>query len=119
MGTTLWSFATMGYDDFIDVYKVASSRVTIRDAHRFKPQELSNSVWALATVGIFPKNLHVFDSTMFPNSKQMLMDTVMREKDVITECFTAAAMEVMKRPSAFKEQELKDVLWSFSRVRPQ
>ena len=35
---------------------------------------------------------------------------------MITECFTAAALETIKRPDAFKEQELKDVLWSFSKV---
>ena len=46
----------------------------------------------------------------------MLMKTVMGGNDVITECFTAAAIETMKRPWVFKEQELKDVLWSFSKV---
>jgi len=115
VGTTLWSFATMGYNDLPDVFTAAASRVTIKDAHLFKPQELSNSVWALATIGMGPTNKNLFDTTLFPDSKKVLMDLVMREKDVIAECFTAAAMEIMKRPQLFKEQELKDVLWSFSK----
>jgi len=106
----------MGYNDLPDVFTAAASRVTIKDAHLFKPQELSNSVWALATIGMGPTNKNLFDTTLFPDSKKVLMDLVMREKDVIAECFTAAAMEIMKRPQLFKEQELKDVLWSFSKV---
>ncbi len=38
-------------------------------------------------------------------------------EDPITECFAAVASEVIRRPHEFKDQELKDVLWSFSRVR--
>jgi len=37
--------------------------------------------------------------------------------DPITECFAAVASEAMRRSYEFKDQELKDVLWSFSKVR--
>jgi hypothetical protein len=75
-------------------------------------QELSNSVWALATAGIIPTNLDYFDTTFNDNiNKNMFLND-----DPVTLCFGAAADELIKRPSEFKEQEIKDILWSFSKV---
>ena len=31
-------------------------------------------------------------------------------------CFAIAAQELIRRPHQFKSQEIKDVLWSFSKV---
>ena len=80
-----------------------------------QPQEMSNTVWALATAGFAPAYIRAFDTTLVPASqrppKQMIT------KDPITECFAAVASETMRRPNDFKDQELKDVLWSFSKVR--
>jgi len=44
-------------------------------------------------------------------TKEMILN------DPITECFAVVASEAMRRPFDFKDQELKDVLWSFSKVR--
>jgi hypothetical protein len=38
-------------------------------------------------------------------------------KDPISECFAAATTELMRRPHQFKAQEIKDVLWSLSKVK--
>jgi hypothetical protein len=75
-------------------------------------KELSNSVWALATAGIIPTNLDYFDTTFNDNiNKKFLIND-----DPVTMCFGAVADELIKRPSEFKEQEIKDILWSFSKV---
>lgn len=78
----------------------------------FLKQELSNSVWALATAGIIPTNLDYFDTTFNDNTNK----NVLLNDDPVTMCFGAVADELIKRPSEFKEQEIKDILWSFSKV---
>lgn len=144
IGTTLWSFATYEYFDE-DVYRAAASELTLRKSHSFKPQELSNTVriqpatpmraptpsayhsantfysltrkqvWALATAGAIPQYADAFDTTIIPKDKRPSLSEV--TKDPITECFAAATKELMRRPAYFKAQEIKDVLWSLSRVR--
>lgn len=144
IGTTLWSFATYEYFD-ADVYRAAASELTLRKSHSFKPQELSNTVriqpatlmraphtpsasipltyfilsrkqvWALATAGAIPQYADAFDTTIIPKDKRPSLSAV--TKDPITECFAAATKELMRRPASFKAQEIKDVLWSLSRVR--
>lgn len=37
-------------------------------------------------------------------------------KDPVSECFAAATTELMRRPHHFKAQEIKDILWSLSKV---
>jgi hypothetical protein len=68
----------------------------------------------LATAGIAPQYTRAFDTTLVPASqrptKEMITD------DPITICFAAVASEAMRRPHDFKDQELKDVLWSFSKI---
>lgn len=39
------------------------------------------------------------------------------KNDPITECYASVAGELMRRTHEFKDQEVKDVLWAFSRVR--
>lgn len=112
VGTTLWSFATMGYTHET-VFTAAASRLSLEAASKFKPQEASNSIWALATAGIQPKYLNAFDTTLIPAKAN---DISIIRKDPITQCFAAVAREIMRRPNAFKEQELKDVLWGFSKA---
>mmetsp|Transcript_34360 Transcript_34360/g.72315 ORF Transcript_34360/g.72315 Transcript_34360/m.72315 type:complete len:523 (-) Transcript_34360:211-1779(-) len=75
---------------------------------------MSNTVWALATAGFAPKYIHAFDTSLVPAQQRPTKDAIM--KDPITECFAAVASEVMRRPHEFKDQELKDVLWSFSKI---
>lgn len=113
IGTTLWSFATVEYFDK-EVYRAAASRLTLRDCRSFKPQELSNTVWALATSGAFPEYENAFDTTLVPSSKRTTLSEMI--DDPITECFAAATTELIRRPRDFKEQEIKDILWSLSKA---
>jgi len=113
IGTTLWSLASMEYFEE-DVYRAASSRLSLRHCRSFKPQELSNTVWALATAGLYPKDLNVFDTTLVLSSKRMTLSEI--TNDSITECFAAATTELIRRPAEFKEQEMKDLLWSLSKA---
>ena len=135
IGTTLWAYATLGYfsaadvdtmptvpkslqiPNIDDIYRAGSSIVQIIGPTSFKPQELSNSLWALATAGMIPKYLDAFDTTMKPlkNGRAETNISYILD-DPITMCFGAAAMELSRRPFEFKEQEVKDTLWSFSKV---
>ena len=81
----------------------------------FPTLELSNSVWALATAGMIPKYTKVFDTTLYP-SKTLRDNYSYISSDPLTQCFAAVGMEAIRRPHAFKEQEIKDVLWSFSKA---
>ena len=68
----------------------------------------------MATAGFAPKYTHVFDTTLVPANLRPSMSDI--KKDPITECYAAVAGELMRRTNEFKDQELKDVLWAFSRV---
>lgn len=113
IGTSLWSLATAGCFD-LDAFQAGASRLNIRQIRSFKPQEMSNTVWAIATAGFAPKHIRAFDTTLVPSSQRPPKDMMMQ--DPITECFAAVAVEAMRRPQDFKDQELKDVLWSFSKA---
>ena len=97
-----------------DVYKQAASELTLSKSPSFKPQELSNTVWALATAGAIPKYIQAFDVTTVKSTHRVSKQQIM--SDPITACFAAATTELMKRPHEFKEQEIKDVLWALSKV---
>ena len=75
---------------------------------------MSNTVWALATAGFAPEHIHAFDNTLVPASQRPTKEMI--TADPFTECFAAVASETMRRPHDFKDQELKDVLWAFSKV---
>ena len=113
LGTTLWGMASSDFNN-PEVYVSVVSRWTPEMAARAKPQELSNSVWALASADVQPKYLDAFDTTML-SARQRNRPSHPREDPVIT-IFALAAQEVMRRPHEFKAQELKDVLWAFSRL---
>jgi hypothetical protein len=108
VGTTLWSFATLGYVDDA-IYRSLAARISPADAHAYKPQELSNIVWGLKEIEINDKD--VFDTTLVPASQRPP-----RLTDPITVCFAVAAQELVRRPHQFKSQEMKDVLYSFSKA---
>lgn len=113
IGTTLWSLATAGCFDF-GAFRAGASRLNLRQIRTFKPQEMSNTVWALATAGFGPEHIRAFDTTLVSSSQRPTKDMI--TQDPITECFAAVAGEAMRRPHDFKDQELKDVLWSFSKA---
>ena len=113
IGTTLWAMASMEFFDD-EVYMVAASRLNRRSAKLYKPQEMSNTCYALAKANIKPKYLGAFDTTLVPAAKRPSLDDI--SDDPITECFFTATAEMMRRPQQFKEQEIKDVMWGLSRV---
>lgn len=112
VGMTLWSLATIGFDD-IGIYRSIASRIAGIDATRCKPQELSNSCWALATADFDSDSIldkDAFDTTLIREGKRPAVS------DPITRCFGIAAEQLMRRPFQFKSQEIKDILWGFSRI---
>ena len=114
LGTTLWAFATLEYFEE-DIYREILSKVNVNAARDYQPRELSNLCWACATAGVEVKHPDAFDTTLVPN---VLRPLDWRE-DPVTVCFAVAANELMRRPHEFKSQEIKDVLWSFSKVREE
>ena len=76
-----------------------------------KPQELSNTVWAVATAEIdIGVEKDAFDTTFLSEENRPAA------RDPIASFFGDAAIELIVRPQEFKEQEIKDVLWSFSKM---
>ena len=61
-----------------------------------------------------PKYVDSFDTIL---KKSARTPPHVAEKDPITYVIAIAAQELMRRPQDFKPQELKDSLWSLSRVR--
>mmetsp|Transcript_60797 Transcript_60797/g.69899 ORF Transcript_60797/g.69899 Transcript_60797/m.69899 type:complete len:686 (+) Transcript_60797:953-3010(+) len=115
VSTTLWSMSTMEYQD-TTTYKKIVARVTDIGIVNFKGQEISNTVWALATAGIRPDFPTVFDDKLLRDSVQPVTLQEAIRTDPVTAIFAAAATELIRRPEEFKTQEIKDVLWSFARI---
>ena len=114
LSTSLWSMATMEY--FNDsLYRSVVARFQSVGARRFKPQELSNTLWALATAGVTPLHLSAFDVKLLPDHLRPTMDEI--QDDPVTAFCMEAAEELMRRPEDFKTQEIKDVLWAFSKLQ--
>ena len=113
VGTTLWSMASLEYQN-VEAYRGVAGRLSRDRTMQAKPQELSNTVWALATAEVFPEYMDCFDSSLIPSKLRPSPAQV--ERDPVTMCFVFAAQELMRRPQEFKSQEIKDVLWSFSKV---
>lgn len=97
------------------MYRGIASRLTVDRARHFKPQELSNTLLAMARAEVIPKYLDIYDSVLIPKEEQFAgpLDAL---DDPVTLCFGVAAQELMRRPFEFKDQEIKDILWSFSKV---
>lgn len=108
IGTTLWSLATLEFPHK-DIYRQIVGRLNSEEVRRAKPQELSNTLWSLATADIEVQNRDAFDTTMLPESLRLEI------LDPVANVFGMVADELMRRPFDFKPQEIKDVLWSFSR----
>ena len=113
IGTSLWALANLGYDNE-DAIRAAVSRIDGRMAEKCLPQELSNTIWALATMEILPKYPDAFDSSLVVDELRMSIQET--RSDPVTFVFGLASRELMKRPHQFKSQELKDVIWGFSKV---
>jgi hypothetical protein len=63
IGTTMWALATLEYAD-ADIFRTIASKIQINKSHIYRPQELSNMVWAAATAGVVPKYLDAFDTSL-------------------------------------------------------
>jgi len=75
---------------------------------------MSNSIWAMATAGFKPLYTRAFDTTLVPRNMRPTKKQL--AEDTFAETYAAVALETIRRPHEFKDQELKDVMWSFSRV---
>lgn len=111
IGTTLWSFSLVEYFDK-DAYRSIVSRMSVNDARNYSPTELANSVYALASAEVEVRYPDSFDTALVADN---LRPTNWKD-DPVTVCFAVVARELMRRPQEFKSQEIKDVLWSFSKV---
>jgi hypothetical protein len=98
-----------------DIYRGIAARVTKDRARMSKPQELSNTLWALATADVTPKYIDTFDTSLLPPGVRP--SPADAEDDPVTMCFAIASQELIRRPQEFKTQEIKDILWAVSRVR--
>ncbi|KAG7348153.1 FAST kinase-like protein, subdomain 1 [Nitzschia inconspicua] len=110
---TLWSMATEEYIND-DLYRAIAARLSTIEPHKFKPNELSNALWAFATAGVLPEDRHYFDTTLLSHNSGLNNNAPIR--DPVVACYHLAAEEVRRRPHSFKPQELKDLLWSFVKV---
>ncbi|CAJ1961283.1 unnamed protein product [Cylindrotheca closterium] len=112
IGTTLWGFASL---EFLDesVYRGIAKKVNGRRASKTKPQELTNVLWALATAGMVPKYAESFDTLLQKSARTPPHEA---SRDPITNVVAIATQELMRRPQDFKPQEIKDSLWSLSRL---
>ena len=99
LSTTLWSMARMEFFDE-DLYRSIVARFPDIGVGRFKPQEISNTLWALSTAGVFPKYVSVFDDMLLSSKVRPTMKEAMR--DPVTAFFGAGAAEFSKRPYDFK-----------------
>lgn len=99
LSTTLWSMARMEFFDE-DLYRAVVARFHDIGTKNFKPQEISNTLWALSTAGVTPKYLSVFDDVLLPDSVRPSMEEAMR--DPVTAMFGAGAAEFSRRPDDFK-----------------
>ena len=101
IGTTLWSFASL---EFFDdrLYRAILSRFSLDMMKKCKVQEMSNSLWAIATAEIeLGMDKDAFDTTALPPEVRP------SPKDPIVAFFGNAANEMLERPQHFKPQEIK------------
>lgn len=111
IGTVLWSLATLEFVDE-ELYRDVVMRFTPDKVRIAKPQEISNAVYAIASTEIPVQELDAFDTSLFPEAVLRGLSV----QDPFTIMFGLAAAELMRRPFQFKPQEIKDVLWSFSKA---
>ena len=99
LSTTLWAMARMEFFDE-DLYRSVVARFQEIGVGSFKPQEISNTLWALSTAGVTPKHISVFDDVLLPAKVRPTMEEAMR--DPVTAMFGAGAAEFNRRPHDFK-----------------
>ena len=83
----------------------SGSRLVPEKCAQAKPQELTNTCWSLATAGVLPEYPNAFDTTLLPQSQRPRPQQVMQ--DPVMASFAIASQELMRRPDAFKPQEIK------------
>ena len=110
IGTTLWGFSQLDMKD-PNLYRNVAVLVPENAALSYRPQELSNSVHALANSGIMKMDA---GSSSSSSSSSSSPKDWMQSNDPLKKLFVAAGAAVMQRTTSFKQQELKDVLWSFA-----
>jgi len=109
IGTTVWAMATLRYTD-ATLYREVAKCMSVQKAHQYRPQEISMTIWAFATAEIeLGEDVDAFDTTLLPRKQPRISDPIVK-------AFAIAAQEIIRRPKEFKPQELKDAMWSFSKI---
>ena len=81
----------------------------------FKPQEVSNTIWAFATIGF-----GVAPNSVYFNSKSdniFLRSTKIKEdRELVSKTLDIVARNTVYRLSKFRPQELNNLAWGFARL---
>jgi len=83
--------------------------------HEFKPQELSNSIWAFATVGFGCAP----DSVQFNSNSDYISlasDRADDDRELVARTLQVVAISAMGRLHRFRPQELNNLAWGFARL---
>jgi RAP domain len=110
VGNALWALAKLNYCNE-SIYCAIAKRIIPSESHLYEPQHLSNTVWAFATAGVSLENVDVFETSLVPGLQHPTPPN-----DPVTISFAVAVQELMRRPQHFTNQNLKDVVWSFSKL---
>ena len=91
------------------------ARALIERVEDFKPQEISNSVWAFATLG--------FGATTVTNQFNtnndyisLLSDQPEQDRKLVSEALLVVAKNARTRLNRFRPQELNNMVWGFCRL---
>lgn len=80
----------------------------------FKPQELSNSVWAFSTIGFG------YDESCGTNAHNdyvhVMSDAPLEDKTLVFTTLETIAENALPRLGKFKAQELNNLAWGFARL---
>jgi hypothetical protein len=112
---TLWCFASISYFDD-DLYRMICSRISFDDGTKHNQQcsDMPKLIRALAISDIKLQDKTLFDSTLF--TKKSIHAKNHLPTDPILRLFDLAATELIRRPYDFSVREIKDILWSFSKL---
>jgi len=101
----------------LDIFERIAQKLTKESACNYRPQECSNIIWSLASMRCLHQSINMLDAD--EEKICSTIHTMFNDKgssNVFIEAYDAVAEELMKRPDSFKDQELKDVIWSFGKT---
>ena len=117
VSSTLWSMASMEYYNE-PMFRSILARVGRRDLvgyDHFKPQEISNTLWAIASAGIGLEYPNIFDVKLLPiNVRGKVSVEEAMISDPVTNLFASGATELILRPDEFKVRYIIAFKWKQS-----